>query len=212
MIWLFGASNVPKICRGSRFVYTFRLLVAYRGLSRMFWLHRASHLYRLFIIKSTVMKKISFLSAMLLVLVSAFAGDTPAYRPHGFHPGYHSVYGHGIHLRSLHRVHPGTVTRSHGASIPGAIQISMPDFIDADLSIDCQASFELTEVSLPDFTAADASIDRQAASDLTVISLPEFAASDKAMEMQATVDMTKISLPDFTEADAEIGADFGRES
>ncbi len=135
------------------------------------------------------MKKISFLSAMLLVLVSVFANDTPSYRPHGFHPGYHSVYGHGFHLRSLHRVHPGTVIRSHAVSTPVAVQVSMPDF-----------------------TAADASIDRQAASDLTVISLPEFAASDKAMEMQATVDMTKISLPDFSEADAEIGADFSRES
>jgi hypothetical protein len=115
------------------------------------------------------MKKLSFLSAMLLVLVSVFATDTPAYAPHSFHAGFHPVYGHMTHkqpVRSGHKhmrpvasfvVH-GSHWRAMGvmAETPALVQISLPDFAEADASMDVRATIDLTEISIPGFADADA--------------------------------------------------------
>jgi hypothetical protein len=155
------------------------------------------------------MKKISFLSAMLLFLVSAFATDTPAYVPHGFHYGYRPVYGHGIHLRPFHSMHRpyfrGDVARLMPAPHKAhSVQISLPGFAEADASIDARAAIEMTKISVPGFLEEDAAMDARAHMEMTEISLPGFAEADAAISEQAVRDMTKICMPDFTEADAEM--------
>lgn len=162
------------------------------------------------------MKKIVFLNAMVLFLVSAFATDTPAYAPHAFHPGYHPVYGHGLHLRPVPVVHkhmrPGTAFFVRGnftgpmsvaIELP-SVQVSLPAFTKADAAINEAAVMEMTEISIPGFVAADEWMNQAAVMEMTEISIPDFLASDAAIEALAAHEMTRITLPGFFESDAAI--------
>ena len=168
------------------------------------------------------MKKIVFLSAMVLFLLSAFATDTPAYAPHVVHAGFHPVYGHGMHLRPVYRAHKPfhpaagfSAGRAFAAPVSmgvPSVQISLPEFTNADVTMNEVAVIEMTEISVPDFVASDASIEALATYEMTMISLPGFFESDAAIIEAAVMEMMEISLPDFTEADAGIEAEFSRAS
>jgi hypothetical protein len=42
------------------------------------------------------------------------------------------------------------------AETPALVQISLPDFAEADASMDVRATIDLTEISIPGFADADA--------------------------------------------------------